>query len=153
MKFMVQDFSDDKQTKTFLVIFDKPKNINGTMYFQIVRVWTRPDNKGKGYVTRLHLFVLKKLGFKLISDYELTDDGKVLYKNIVKKKKLSPISFFNSKTKELTNNEPPDLWVLDNDWLILMEENSIRKSSMFGHKSGYGYLQKMIRIPVNEDCV
>lgn len=34
-----------------------------------------------------------------------------------------------------------------------MEENSLSKPEMFGHKSGYGYLREMIRIGFDEDCV
>jgi hypothetical protein len=120
-------FDNNQEAISFVCIDDRiDKSINGQERNKIVRTWTKPELRRKGYLTIIFRFLIDKLNLKLVSDTHLTQDSIDMYKNLIEKKKFLMTTFYNKHTKKFVHCEdeiPNDLWTFPNNWRICLEDS------------------------------
>lgn len=93
--------------------------LNGKTYYEINRMWVKEDFRGKGLNEVLHLYCIFKLNLHLMTDNDVSPDGKKFYKSFFNKKNNLEILYLNEDTNTITKQQPIDIWDNDNNWRIL----------------------------------
>lgn len=118
--------------------------------YPLVRLWTSPHYRGRGFVTALVLFVTKKLGSRLIlmKEEPLIDDGWNWLIKAVERKKITALDA--SSGQQLTSDD------IQRDYqrrknssheteLSVIIERSTSRFPMFG-SGGYRQLNEMVYV-------
>lgn len=94
-------FREGTTLLAFIIVDARPR---GSAY-PLVRLWTNPQYRGRGFVTALVLFVTKKLGSRLLltKDELLTDDGWNWLIKAVERKKITALNA--SSGQQLTSDD------------------------------------------------